>query len=84
MTEPKDPNVQANVAAGLYQLEQLRVKLIVGRLIGIAIGLALWWFVLGPAFNQNVLAIWVSFFVVLFGGLWVGTMVTLSLVSGRH
>lgn len=78
------PSLQAGMATGLYQLEQLRLKLIVGRLAGIAVGLALWWFVLGPSFGGDFIPTAVSLVVVLFGGLWVGQMVTLSVLSGRR
>lgn len=74
---------QQGLAQGLQQIEYMRMKLIVGRLIGIAIGLVLWWVILGPLFGDNPLLVAVSLVVVLFGGLYVGQMVVLSMVANR-
>lgn len=74
---------QQGLAQGLQQLEYMRMKLIVGRLAGIAVGLVLWWLVLGPALGDNPLLVLVSLVGVVFGGLYVGQMVVLSMVAGR-
>lgn len=70
-------NVQQGLAGGLVELEKMRVKLIVGRVIGIAIGLAIWWFVIGPTFADNPLIIFVGLIVLAFGGLYLGQMAVL-------
>lgn len=77
MTEQK-PDMQQGMAAGLYEIEKLRVKLVIGRLVGIAVAVAAWWFLIPTLHDPG--AIIVGLLVALFGGLWVGQMVTLSMV----
>jgi uncharacterized membrane protein YvbJ len=73
------PSIQQGLAGGMLELEQMRMKLIVGRLIGIAIGLAIWWFVIGPTFADNPLIIFGALIALAFGGLYAGTLTVLAL-----
>lgn len=62
----------------MLELEKMRMKLVVGRLIGIAIGLTIWWLVIGPVFADNPLIIAIGLLVALFGGMYVGSLVVMS------
>jgi len=73
---------QQNLAAGLYEVEKMRAKLVIGRLAGVIVALALWWFLVVPMVPQNVIALGVTFFVAAYAGLWLGQMATLSLLRG--
>ena len=79
-TSASQGTVQQGLASGLIEIEKMRAKLVAGRLAGISVGLALWWFILGPTFGGDFIPTSVSLVVVLFGGLYVGQMLVLSLV----
>lgn len=78
------PALQQGLAYGLRELEIMRMKLIVGRLAGLVIGLLIWWFVLGPASGGNPLVVLAGFAVLAFGGLYAGQLVVLSMVGGKR
>ena len=72
------------VAAGSQEIEALRIKVIVGRLVGVVIGLAIWWFAIRPALGDNPLAVLVTLGLATFGGLYYGTTVVWSMFAGRR
>lgn len=85
-TQPAPPpgggqSVQGSLSAGLYEIEQLRVKLIMGRLLTMAVALVVWWWAI-PIIKDPLLLI-VTLLVALVGGLWLGTMLTLSFLRGK-
>ena len=65
-------------AAGRYEVQTLEVKLTVGAITGIAAGVALWTFLAGSIFGDNLILLFVSMFGLGFAGLLIGAMVTLS------
>lgn len=78
------PAIRAGLASGLLTIEQLRMRLIPFRLAGLAAGLALWWFVAGPAFASSALLILGSLVVLVFGGFYLGNVVALYLLARRR
>ena len=77
---PAPPGVTQDVAAGMLELEKLRLKLIPFRIAGIAIGLAVWWFVLGPVLGGDLLPTAIALGACVFGGLYLGNVTGLSLL----
>lgn len=74
------PSRQPNLADGLYEVEQLRGKLIVFRLVGLAVGIALWWLVV-VQLTPHAIVLWaVALVVAAFGGVYAGTLVGLALL----
>lgn len=74
-------SIQGGVAGGMYELEQLRVKLMIGRLLTVAVVLAVWWWAI--PIIKDPLALIATFLLALFGGIWLGTMLTLNLLRSR-
>ena len=82
---PQQPKTdQQGLAVGPQQIEALRRKVIVGRVIGVAIGLAIWWLVIRPTLGDNPLVALVALGLVTFGGQCYGTMVVGSMVGGKR
>jgi hypothetical protein len=60
----------------------MRAKLIPLRLLGLVAGLALWWFVAGPALGGNPILTLGAFFALAGGGVYLGNIVGMMLLSG--
>jgi hypothetical protein len=75
---------QPGLATGLQETEALRIKVIVGRLIGVVIGLTIWWFAIRPSLGDNPLPALVTLGLVTFGGQYFGTTVVWSVFAGRR
>jgi hypothetical protein len=72
--------MQGLAQAGL-EVQSFNAALIIGRLVGLAVGMAILWFIVGPAFGtENPLAVIAAFFILAFGGLLAGQWVTLLLL----
>lgn len=80
---PSGRGIEPSLAQGLITVQNLQAKLIVGRLIGLAAGLLIWWFVLGPALRGNFLGTIVAFFVLAFAGTFIGGRLVLEMIAGR-
>lgn len=76
----KSLSAQQGLAQAGLEVQTFNGLLIIGRLVGIAVALAFWWFVIGP--NADVLVTLVAFFVLAFVGLLAGQWVTLKLIRG--
>lgn len=79
---PGGGSIQQGLAGGLLEIEQMRLKLIPFRIIGIVLGLAVWYLVVGP--NMEPLLTLIALPVLAFGGLYVGNIAALYLFSGRR
>lgn len=75
---------QQGLAQGLLVVQGLWLKLVVGRLIGVIAGLAIWWFVAGPLFAGQFLPTIVALIVLPFAGLLIGQTLVLQAVAGRR
>jgi hypothetical protein len=75
---------QQSLATELQETEALRIKVIVGRLIGVVIGITIWWFAIRPSLGDNPLAVLVTLGLVTFGGQYFGTTVVWSVFGGRR
>lgn len=75
---------QQGLAAGLLVVQNLWLKLVVGRVIGLVAGLAIWWFVAGPMLNGDFFPTIIAFFALAFGGVLVGQTLVLQSVAGRR
>lgn len=74
------PSTQEGVAGGLLELEKLRAKLIPFRIVGLIAGLALWWFVVGPALGGNPITTLIALVVLAGGGVYLGNIIGLSVL----
>lgn len=75
---------QQGLAQGLLVVQGLWLKLVVGRLIGVIVGLAIWWFVAGPLFNGQFVPTVVTLIVLPFAGLLIGQTLVLQAIAGRR
>lgn len=71
--------MQGLAQAGL-EVQSFNAALVVGRVIGFAIGMAILWFFVGPAFADNPIGVIVAFFALGFGGLLLGQWLMLLLL----
>ena len=71
-----------DLARTTISVQNFNLKVIVGRLIGVIIALAIWYLAVLPMVQENVIAILVLFFVAAFGGMWIGERVTLEAMKG--
>jgi len=77
-------SAERNLASGLIVVQNLWLRLVVGRVIGLVAGLAIWWFLAGPLLNGDFLPTFIALVVLAFGGVLAGQMVTLSAVAGKR
>lgn len=74
---------EPDIARALIHVQNLGIKLVIGRLIGLALALLLWWYVVVPASGENILVLFVSLPVLAFAGIFAGGRATLELLAGR-
>jgi uncharacterized membrane protein len=74
-------NARQGLAQAGLEIQAFNGLLILGRLVGLAVGMAILWFVVGPALGEeNPLAVIAAFLVLAFGGLLAGQWITLQLM----
>jgi hypothetical protein len=81
-TSVQPPAMQGLAQAGL-EVQSYNVALVVGRIVGLAVGIAILWFIVGPMLGpDNAFGIIAAFFVLAFAGLLAGQWVTLLIMRG--
>lgn len=72
---------QQGLAQAGLEVQQFNLLLVVGRVLGLVIGLGVWWFAAGPIFGETQpLLVIVSLFVLAGLGILVGQWMTLMLM----
>lgn len=75
------PSARQELAQASLEVQSFNAALVVGRIVRLAGGLALWWFVAGPMFGETQPFLVIAAFFVLAGvGILAGQWVTLLLL----
>lgn len=75
---------QQGMAQSALQVQALMAKVVVGRIVGLVVGILAWFFLAGPLFIGNFLLIFVSLVVLAFVGLYVGQTLVLMAMAGNR
>ena len=82
-TSQQQLSAQQGLAQAGLEVQTFNGLLIVGRLIGLAVGMAILWFIVGPMLGpEGALGVIIAFFVLAVGGILAGQWVTLKLLRG--